>query len=144
MDDAPDIPRVARLLGDPARVKILWMLIDGTTRPAGELAFAAGVSPQSASTHLAKLVAGGLLESKAQGRHRYFRIANAEVARVVEGIASLSVAPRPRAPRDPRPSRAVPLQFLEARTCYGHLAGDVAVRLLAAMLKSGWLAAGER
>ena len=143
MHDEPDIPRIAGLLADPARAKILWTLIDGTTRPAGELAYAANVSAQSASAHLAKLVEGGLLESEAQGRHRYFRIASAEVAGMIEGIASLGAATRPRAPRAPLPSRSVPVQFLHARTCYGHLAGDMAVKILEAMLKARWLTADE-
>jgi DNA-binding transcriptional ArsR family regulator len=144
MHDEPDIPRIASLLADPARAKILWALIDGTTRPAGELAYAANISASSASAHLAKLVAGGLLESEAQGRHRYFRIASPEVAGVVEGVASLSTATRPRAPRAPLPSRAVPVQFLHARTCYGHLAGEMAVKILEAMLRLRWLTADER
>src|SRR5688500_4474428 len=99
MDDAPDIPRIAQLLADPARARMLWMLIDGTTRPAGELAYGARVSAQSASAHLAKLVDGGLLATEAQGRHRYFRLASAEVAGVIEGLASLGAATRPRSPR---------------------------------------------
>jgi DNA-binding transcriptional ArsR family regulator len=144
MHDEPDIPRIASLLADPARAKILWALIDGTTRPAGELAYAANISASSASAHLAKLVAGGLLESEAQGRHRYFRIASPEVAGVVEGVASLSTATRPRAPRAPLPSRSVPVQFLNARTCYGHLAGEMAVKILEAMLRLRWLTADER
>lgn len=144
MHDEPDIPRIASLLADAARAKILWTLIDGTTRPAGELAYAANISAQSASAHLAKLVEGGLLESEAQGRHRYFRIASAEVAGAIEGMASLSAATRPRAPRAPLPSHSVPVQFLHARTCYGHLAGEMAVEILEAMLKSRWLAAEER
>jgi DNA-binding transcriptional ArsR family regulator len=144
MHDDPEIPRIAALLADPARAKILWTLIDGTTRPAGELAYAANISAPSASAHLAKLVAGGLLESEAQGRHRYFRIASTEVAGVIEGMASLGAATRPRAQRAPLPSRSVPVQFLHARTCYGHLAGEMAVRILEAMLKARWLAAGER
>src|SRR3954470_8327219 len=101
MDDAADIPRIAALIADPARAKILWTLIDGTTRPAGELAYAANISAQSASAHLSKLVEGGLLESEAQGRHRYFRIAGAEVAGLIEGMASLGAATRPRTPRAP-------------------------------------------
>jgi DNA-binding transcriptional ArsR family regulator len=144
MHDEPDIPRIANLLADAARAKILWTLIDGTTRPAGELAYAANISAQSASAHLAKLVEGGLLESEAQGRHRYFRIASAEVAEVIEGMASLSAATRPRAPRAALPSRSVPVQFLHARTCYGHLAGEMAVKILEAMLKSRWLTPDER
>ncbi|MEP6739422.1 MAG: winged helix-turn-helix domain-containing protein [Caldimonas sp.] len=144
MHDAPDISRIATLMADPARARILWMLIDGTTRPAGELAYAANVSAQSASAHLAKLVAGGLLRSEAQGRHRYFCISNAEVAGVVEAMASLSSAIEPRAPRDPLPTPSTPVQFLHARTCYGHLAGEMAVRVLEAMLAAGWLAADGR
>jgi DNA-binding transcriptional ArsR family regulator len=144
MHDAPDIPRIASLLADPARAKILWALIDGTTRPAGELAYAANISASSASAHLAKLVAGGLLESEAHGRHRYFRIAGAEVAAAIEGIASLDAATRPRAPRAPPVARSVPAQFLHARTCYGHLAGELAVRILEAMLTARWLVRGKR
>jgi len=139
MHDAPEIARIANLLADPARARILWTLIDGTTRPAGELAYAANISAQSASAHLAKLVQGGLLESEAQGRHRYFRIASADVAGVIEGMASLGATTRPRTPRAPLPSRSVPVQFLHARTCYGHLAGEMAVKILEAMLKARWL-----
>jgi len=144
MNDEPDIPRIAGLIADPARARILWTLIDGTTRPAGELAYAANVSAQSASAHLAKLVEGGLLQSESQGRHRYFRIASAEVASVLEGIASLGAATRPRAPRALLPSPSTPVQFLNARTCYGHLAGEMAVRILEAMLKARWLTVDGR
>jgi DNA-binding transcriptional ArsR family regulator len=139
MDSDPNIPRIASLLADPARAKILWTLIDGTTRPAGELAFAANISAQSASGHLAKLVEGGLLHADAQGRHRYFRLASPEVASVIESVASLNAAIQPRAPRSVLPSRSVPVQFLHARTCYRHLAGEMAVRVLDAMLKARWL-----
>jgi|SRR5688500_4419992 DNA-binding transcriptional ArsR family regulator len=141
MHDDPGVARLAQLLADPARARMLWALIDGTTRPAGELAYAARVSAQSASGHLARLVEGGLLRSEAQGRHRYFRIASAEVAGVIEGLASLDAATRPRVPRSPPLARAMPAQFLHARTCYGHLAGELAVKVLEAMLKSRWLAA---
>ena len=144
MHDEHDIPGIAGLLADPARAKILWSLIDGTTRPAGELAYSANVSAQSASGHLAKLVAGGLILAEARGRHRYFRIASAEVAAVIEDLASLSVANKPRTPRPPLPSPSVPVQFLNARTCYGHLAGEIAVKVLAGMLKARWLTADGR
>ena len=139
MSDALNIPRIANLLADPARATMLWTLIDGTTRPAGELAFAANVSPQSASAHLAKLVEGGLLQSEAQGRHRYFRIASAEAAGLIESLASFGALVRPRAPRRPPIVRAMPSQFLHARTCYDHLAGEMAVQILQAMLKARWL-----
>ncbi len=144
MDENPDIARIAGLLAEPARAKMLWSLIDGTMRPAGELAYAANVSAQSASAHLAKLVDGGLLECEAQGRHRYFRIASAEVAGLIEAMASLGAASRPRAPRPPLPGPSVPVQFLHARTCYGHLAGEMAVKILDAMLRSRWLAPDGR
>src|SRR4051812_44592259 len=127
MDDTPDLPRIARLLADPARARIVWALIDGTTRPAGELAYAANISAQSASAHLTKLVKGGLLESEAQGRHRYFRIANSEVACMIESMASLSAEISPRKPPPPPLVRAMPKEFMHARTCYDHLAGEMAV-----------------
>ena len=143
MDEA-HVARVAGLFADPARARILRTLIDGTLRPAGELAFAANISAQSASAHLAKLVEGGLLALEAQGRHRYFRIASGEVAAAVESLGSLSMAVRPRAPRGPTLPRAAPSQFLHARTCYDHLAGETAVRVCEAMLKARWLSAEGR
>jgi DNA-binding transcriptional ArsR family regulator len=139
MNDALNIPRVANLLADPARAMMVWTLIDGTTRPAGELAFAANVSAQSASAHLAKLVEGGLLLSESQGRHRYFRIASAEAADLVESLASFGASTRPRAPRQPQIVREMPSQFLRARTCYDHLAGEIAVQIFQSMLKAKWL-----
>jgi len=139
MTDALNIPRIANLLADPARATILWTLIDGTTRPAGELAFAANVSPQSASAHLAKLVEGGLLLSEAQGRHRYFRIASVDAANLIESLASFGASIRPRTPRHPPLVRTMPSQFLHARTCYDHLAGELAVQILQGMLKARWL-----
>ena len=139
MDDASNIPRIATLLADPARAAMLWTLIDGTSRPAGELAFAANVSAQSASAHLAKLVAGGLLLSQAQGRHRYFTLASAEAAYLVESLASFGSAPSPRVPRPAPLVKTMPGHFLHARTCYDHLAGEIAVKVLDAMLNQKWL-----
>ncbi len=139
MNDALNIPHIAGLLADPARVIMLWTLIDGTTRPAGELAFAANVSAQSATAHLAKLVNGGLLVCEAQGRHRYFRIANAEAANLIETLASFGAAHSARALRRPPIVRAMPKQFLHARTCYDHLAGDMAVQVMQALRDAQWL-----
>jgi DNA-binding transcriptional ArsR family regulator len=144
MDDDPGVARIANLLADPARARILRTLIDGTMRPAGELAYAANISAQSASAHLAKLVDGGLLSLEAQGRHRYFRIASAEVADAVESLGSLSMAVRPRNPRSPVIPKSAPVQFLHARTCYDHLAGEVAVQVCEAMLKARWMTAEGR
>lgn len=140
MDDLPGISRVAALLADPARARMVWTLIDGTLRPAGELAYAASVSAQSASMHLAKLVDGGLLAAQPQGRHRYFRLASAEIAAMVEGLASVAVAGGARKPSNAAPA-AAPAQFLVARTCYGHLAGETAVHILQSMLERRWLRA---
>src|ERR1035441_8001083 len=98
MEDDPDLSRIANLMAERTRARMLWMLIDGTSRPAGELAFGANVSAQSASGHLAKLVAGGLLKADAQGRHRYFRISGPEVAGVIESPASLGAGGPPGSP----------------------------------------------
>jgi DNA-binding transcriptional ArsR family regulator len=144
MDDDLGIPRIANLLADPARAKILRTLIDGTMRPAGELAYTANISAQSASAHLAKLVAGGLLAHEAHGRHRYYRLANGQVADAIESLASLGAAVRPRAPGSLLPSKSVPVEFLHARTCYDHLAGEVAVEICEGMLKMRWLSAADR
>lgn len=144
MNDEPDIPRIAGLFADPARARILRTLMDGTRRPAGELAYTANISAQSASAHLAKLVDGGLLAPEPQGRHRYFRIASADVAHAIESLASLSMGVAPRAPRSPLPSRSMPVQFLYSRTCYDHLAGEWAVGILESMLKARWLVAEKR
>jgi DNA-binding transcriptional ArsR family regulator len=144
MDDAQNILRIANLLADPARAAILWTLIDGTTRPAGELAFAAHVSAQSASAHLAKLVNGGLLVSEAQGRHRYFKIASAETAYLIESLASFGVAIKPRRPKFAPLVKTMPSQFLYARTCYDHLAGEMAVNVLEGMLRMKWLIQTEQ
>jgi DNA-binding transcriptional ArsR family regulator len=144
MGDALNIPHIAGLLADPARAIMLWTLIDGTTRPAGELAFAAHVSAQSATAHLAKLVKGGLLVCQAQGRHRYFRLANAEAANLIETLASFGAAHTARAPHHPPIVRAMPNQFLHARTCYDHLAGEIAVQVMQAMRNAKWLAGPDQ
>ncbi|HSH88629.1 MAG TPA: helix-turn-helix transcriptional regulator [Ramlibacter sp.] len=144
MNDVPDIPRVAQLLSDTARATILWTLIDGSTRAASELAFAANISAQSASRHLALLVNGGLLEAHARGRQRRFRIANSEAACLVESMAALSAGTEPRGRPEAAAVRPVPPEYRHARTCYDHLAGALAVELLDAMLRVGWLADEDR
>ncbi|WP_318826209.1 ArsR/SmtB family transcription factor [Burkholderia thailandensis] len=130
MDDTPDIPRVARLLADAARTRIVWTLIDGSARAAGELAYHADISAQSASAHLMKLVAGGLLAAESQGRHRYFRIANAEVACMIESMAALASGTELGLPKCLPSTRSSTEAFMYARTCYDHLAGELAVGYL--------------
>ena len=144
MNGVPDIPRVALLLSDTARAAILWTLIDGSTRAASELAFAANISAQSASRHLALLVNGGLLEVQPRGRQRRFRIANSEAACLVESMAALSAGIEPCGRPEAAAIRPVSREFVHARTCYDHLAGALAVELLDSMLRAGWLVEEER
>jgi len=118
---------------------MLWALMDGSARPAGELALVAGLSPSSASGHLARLVDGGVLAQEARGRHRYFRIATPEAATAIEALASAALATRELRPRPVPVSRATPPPLRHARTCYDHLAGEVAVDLFARMRERRWL-----
>jgi DNA-binding transcriptional ArsR family regulator len=131
MKAGPDIAMVAALVGDPARANMLTALMTGRALTASELAHEAGVTPQTASSHLAKLEAGGLIEQEKQGRHRYFRLADPDVAGVLEGLEGLAARAghlRVRTgPKDPALRRA--------RVCYDHLAGDLGVQMLDSMRK---------
>ena len=132
----PDITRIAALLGDPARVNILSALMSGQALAAGELAREAGVMPQTASTHLAQMEAGGLIVRRRQGRHSYFTLAGPEVAEVLEQLAGLAErAGHSRA----RPGPCDPA-MRRARVCYDHLAGDAGVAMLDALIATGRIA----
>src|SRR5690242_2667057 len=126
MKAGPDIARVAALVGDPARANMLTALLSGRALTASELAQEAGITPQTASSHLAKLEAGGMVEPEKQGRHRYYRLTDPDVAGVLEGLAGLAArAGRMRVrtgPKEPALRRA--------RICYDHLAGDLGVQML--------------
>lgn len=129
----PDITRIAALMGEPARANILSALMGGQALTAGELAREAGVTPQTASSHLAQLEAGGLLVRRVQGRHNYFALAGADVAEAMEHLAALAgraghMRTRP-GPKDPDMRRA--------RVCYDHLAGDMGVAMLDALVADG-------
>ncbi|VVE69407.1 transcriptional regulator [Pandoraea captiosa] len=136
---APGISSLAALLADPGRMTMLWALMDGSARPAGELALVAGLSPSSASGHLARLVDGGVLAQEARGRHRYFRIATPETAAAIEALASAVLATRELQPRPVPVSRSTPIPLRHARTCYDHLAGEIAVDVFARMLDRRWI-----
>jgi len=127
----PDIALVAALVGDPARANMLTALLSGCALTASELADQAGITPQTASSHLSKLEAGGLIEQERQGRHRYFRLGDPDVAGVIEGLAGLAARAghmRVRTgPKDPALRRA--------RICYDHLAGDLGVQMLDSLKK---------
>jgi len=141
----PGLSRIGALLADPGRAAMLWSLMDGTARPAGELTMIAGISPSAASGHFTRLVESGLLALEVSGRHRYYRIATPDIAMAIEALANLAQASAPlreaaQAHRPPpRPATAVPLDMRYARTCYDHLAGELAVRLFDRMLTSKWL-----
>jgi DNA-binding transcriptional ArsR family regulator len=126
------IAAVAELVGEPARAAILIMLADGRALPAGELARAAGVSAQSASAHLSKLVGGGLLSVQSEGRHRYYTMASPAVGHAIEALGA--IATNPRGPGVTRPPETRALYNL--RSCYDHLAGRVAVDLASALERS--------
>jgi DNA-binding transcriptional ArsR family regulator len=131
MKAGPDIAMVASLVGDPARANMLTALMTGRALTASELAHQAGITPQTASSHLSKLEAGGLIEPEKQGRHRYYRLTDPDVAGVLEGLAGLAARAghmRVRTgPKDP--------ELRRARICYDHLAGDLGVQMLDSMTK---------
>ncbi|MDT0422576.1 MULTISPECIES: ArsR/SmtB family transcription factor [Streptomyces] len=133
-----DFSVVAQALAAPARSVFCNLLMDGTARPAGELARAAGVGASTASEHLSVLVAAGLLECTASGRRRYYRLAGPEVARALEALGALT---GPTPVRGYRPSRQA-ARLAAARFCYDHLAGRLGVALSEAWHASGWLREG--
>ncbi len=135
MKDSPNIAHIAHLIGDPARANILTALMDGRALTASELASHAGVTRQTTSVHLAKLVDGSLLARESQGRHRYFRLAGTDVAAALEALMGLAGKPdgsRTRTgPKDPA--------LRKARACYRHLAGALGVHMHDRMHELGWL-----
>jgi len=120
------VSTTANLLGDPGRAAMLLRLMSGIALPAGELAMIANVSPQTASEHLAKLLQGRLLSVERQGRHRYYRLASSQVA---DALESLLVLTAPQRHLDAKAARATTGTLEHARTCYGHLAGWLGVRV---------------
>jgi DNA-binding transcriptional ArsR family regulator len=138
MRDGPNITNIAAMIGDHARAQVLTVLMGGMALTATELADAAGVTRQTISSHLAKLQDAGLLSVEAQGRHRYFRIADAEVAQLLESLMGVAFglgAVRVRSsPREPA--------LRKARVCYDHLAGELGVLVYDSMARHGAFALG--
>jgi DNA-binding transcriptional ArsR family regulator len=136
MKEGPDIAPVAALAGDPARANMLAALMSGKALTASELANEAGVTAQTASSHLAKLEDGGLVSAVKQGRHRYFRLADHDVAGMLEamiGVAARAGHLRTRmGPGEPA--------LRKARVCYDHLAGEMGVRMFESLMQSRRLA----
>ncbi len=131
----PSMARIAALVADPSRSRMLAHLLGGEYASAGELAKAAAVGAATASGHLAKLLDAGLLACEQRGRHRYYRLADAEVAHALQALAV--VAERgTHAATWAHPARA---RLRHARCCYGHLAGEMGVALLNGLLARQWL-----
>lgn len=140
MKEGPDIALLGSLIGDPARANILTALMSGKALTVTELAAEAGVTVQTASSHLKKLEAAQLLRQRKQGRHRYFALADDEVGAVLEAMMGLA------AKRGLLRTRTGPKDeaLRKARICYNHLAGDLGVRLYDSMIAQGYLEeAGE-
>jgi DNA-binding transcriptional ArsR family regulator len=137
MAEVLDMAAIAALVGDPARANMLCALMDGRAYAAGELAYAAHVSPQTASGHLAKLADAKLILSSPAGRHRYYRLAGAHVAVMLESIMAVASAspPRVKPPRVADDMRA-------ARMCYDHLAGRLGVALADTLQARGFIEFG--
>ncbi|RCW88934.1 ArsR/SmtB family transcription factor [Paracoccus lutimaris] len=135
MKDGPDIARIAALIGDPARANMLTALMGGRALTASELAQEAGITAQTASSHLARLAEGGLIGQRRQGRHRYHQLASAEVAALLEALMGFAAGAghlrRRPGPRDPAMRRA--------RVCYDHLAGEMGTIMFESMLARGHL-----
>lgn len=138
MKEGPDIAAIAAMVGDPARANMLTALLNGEALTASELADEGGVTKQTASSHLNKLAAAGLIAVEAQGRHRYYRLADADVAGLLETL--MGVATRAKALRT-RPGPKEPA-LRHARVCYDHLAGELGVAMFDSFIKHRWVTPG--
>lgn len=133
------IAEIAALIAEPARATMIFALLDGRALTAGELADAAQVTPQTASTHLAKLTEAGLLLQVREGRHRYFRLASPKVVEMLDGMVAFALENRPRHPPLSRQAR----ELNAARICYDHLAGRLSVDLTTALAARDYIVLGD-
>lgn len=134
MNAENQLASIAGAIAEPARARMLCCLLDGRARTSTELSVVAEVSPSTASTHLARLKDEQLVQLLAQGKHRYYQLADANVAAALEALLVVAGLPRPAF----KPN--TPDRLRHARTCYDHMAGTVAVRLHDHMTAQGWLA----
>ena len=138
-DEHPDgvleqaMSAVAAALADPSRVSMLCALMNGRAWTATELSVVADIAPSTASGHLTKLLGNGLIRCLSQGRHRYYSLANREIAGLIENLMGVSMRAQPAR------ASSTPLRLRHARTCYDHLAGEVAVGIYAFMVEAQWL-----
>lgn len=139
MKEGPDIAHTAALIGDPARANMLTALMSGKALTVSELAQEAGVTIQTASSHLSKLDEGGLLRPRKQGRHKYFSLASDEVAHVLEGLMGLAAGSgHLRTRTGPKDAK-----LRQARVCYNHLAGDMGTQMFDSLMAQGHLVLEE-
>jgi DNA-binding transcriptional ArsR family regulator len=131
-----DVSISAALIADPARASMLTALLDGRALPAGELAYAAGITAQTASSHLGKLLDGGLLALETAGRHRYYRLAGGHVSHAMEALAAI----RPAGPVRRKALNAGASALRNARCCYDHLAGRLGVAVTNALKERRFIA----
>ncbi|MCJ2082218.1 ArsR/SmtB family transcription factor [Methylobacterium sp. J-090] len=141
MTNAIGLAETAALVGDPGRANMLAALLDGRALTATELAWTAGITAATASGHLGRLVEGRLLQVAQQGRHRYFRLASPEVARMLEGILVVAGAAAPAGMR--RATPRIDPDLRAARTCYDHLAGRLGVGIADALVARGLIVLGS-
>ena len=139
MVTGPLIAEIAGLVGEPARATMLSALLDGRALTATDLAYAARVTPQTASTHLAKLAAAGLVAPLREGRYRYFRLASPTVAQMLDGIMAVALEHRPRY----RPLSRQARELSAARICYDHLAGRLGVDLTDSLVMHQYILVGD-
>lgn len=135
----PEIARVAAVFADPRRARVLTALADGRALPAGRLAEEAGVAASTISNHLAILLNHGFVTARQEGRHRYYRLASADVEGVLEALARLA----PRAPVTSLREHTKASALRTGRTCYRHLAGRLGVRVFRRMIDVDWVAGGD-
>ena len=134
-----DLAAIGSLFSDPGRCRMLLALSDGRALPASHLASEASVSAQTASSHLRKLVAAGLLMVEPHGRHRYYRLAGPEVGRLLEAMTVVAPIAPVRSLREGTRARAL----RDARTCYDHLAGRLGVAVMASLIERGLITGGD-
>lgn len=131
MSDLIDFKQASALFGEPARAAMIWELFEGKPVTAGDLAIAANITPQSASSHLKKLVQSGILAVHKEGKHKYFTYAKPEIAVAVEAMSNI-LAP-------PRPYTSTQREVRAARSCYDHLAGVAGVMVTEAFIQKGFI-----
>ncbi|TCL06183.1 ArsR/SmtB family transcription factor [Sodalis ligni] len=129
----PAMAAVAAAMADTSRIKMLSALMDGRAWTATELSVVADVASSTASAHLTRLVNEKLINCLAQGRHRYYRLAGRDIAELIETMMGVSWK------KKSLPETRAPLKMHYARTCYDHLAGEIAVKIYDSILAAGWI-----